>query len=243
MIDAIDPQPGDRVLELAAGTGDAGLLAAELIQPGGTLICSDFVPEMLTGAQEWARELGVRNVRFRLIDATSIDEPAASLDGVLCRWGYMLIGDPDAALRETRRVLRPGARLALAAWTAPEENPWSALPQHAVRERGLVEPVEPGAPGQYAWARPGLIAERLEAAGFVEHRVEALAFTQHHASFDAWWASTRDLARGLDDALNAVDAATVAEVREEVRRAAEPYVQPDGSVALPARTWVAAAVA
>jgi len=57
MIDAIDPQPGDTLLELAAGTGDTGLLAAELIEPGGTLICSDFSPEMLQTAQRRAEEL------------------------------------------------------------------------------------------------------------------------------------------------------------------------------------------
>jgi ubiquinone/menaquinone biosynthesis C-methylase UbiE len=129
MIDAIDPQPGETLLELAAGTGDTGLLAAELIEPGGTLICSDFSPEMLAVARRRAEELGVTNVRFKQIDAeTSIDVEAASIDGVLCRWGYMLMADPESALRETRRVLKPGARVALAAWAHAEANPWSVLP-------------------------------------------------------------------------------------------------------------------
>ena len=74
MIDAIDPQPGQSLLELAAGTGDTGLLAAELIAPTGTLISSDFAPEMLQAAQRRAEELGIGNVRFKQIDAdTSID--------------------------------------------------------------------------------------------------------------------------------------------------------------------------
>src|SRR5919197_4126079 len=99
MIDAIAPQPGHTILELAAGIGDTGFLAAELIQPGGTLICSDIVPEMLSAAQRRAEALGIRNVRFRQIDAQRpIDQAAASLDAVLCRWGFMLMDDPDAAL-------------------------------------------------------------------------------------------------------------------------------------------------
>jgi ubiquinone/menaquinone biosynthesis C-methylase UbiE len=99
MIDALDPQPGQTLLELAAGTGDTGLLAAELIEPGGTLISSDFSPEMLQVAQRRAEELGVSNVRFKQIDAdTSIDIEAGSIDGVLCRWGYMLMADPENAL-------------------------------------------------------------------------------------------------------------------------------------------------
>src|SRR5205085_830493 len=52
MIDALQPQPGQTILELAAGVGEVGFLAAELITPNGTLICSDYVPEMLTAAQE-----------------------------------------------------------------------------------------------------------------------------------------------------------------------------------------------
>ena len=79
--EALDPQPGDTLLELAAGPGDTGFLAAELIRPGGTLISSDFAPEMLTVAQERAAKLGITNVRFKQIDAeTSIDIEAASID-------------------------------------------------------------------------------------------------------------------------------------------------------------------
>src|SRR5215211_1549732 len=69
MIDAIEPQPGQTLLELAAGTGDTGFLAAELVEPGGTLISSDFSPEMLAAARRRAEELGVANVRFKQIDA------------------------------------------------------------------------------------------------------------------------------------------------------------------------------
>ena len=140
MVDALELQPGHEVLELAAGTGEVGFLAAEQIQPGGTLVSSDFVPEMITVAQGRAERLGITNVRFRQIDAESIDQPAASLDGVLCRWGYMLMADGEAALRETRRILRPGARVALAAWTGPSENPWASIPT-----RELVEPRPHGA--------------------------------------------------------------------------------------------------
>ena len=105
MVDALGLQAGHEVLELAAGTGEVGFLAAEQIAPTGTLISSDFAPEMITAAQARAEKLGITNVRFRQIDAESIDQPAATLDGVLCRWGYMLMADPEAARRETRRIL------------------------------------------------------------------------------------------------------------------------------------------
>jgi SAM-dependent methyltransferase len=244
MVDAIAPQPGDRVLELAAGPGDTGFLAAELIRPGGELITSDFVPEMLTVAQERAKALGIDNVRFKQIDAeTSIDVEAASIDAVLCRWGFMLMVEPVTALQESRRVLKPGGRLALAAWADPEANPWAAIPARELIRRGLEERPEPGAPAQFAWAPEGVIAERIEEAGFVDYEVGAVDFEYAFDSLDEWLAGTRDLSMRFAAAEAAMDDATRAEVQAAIRDAAAPFTAGDGSIALPARTWVAVASA
>jgi SAM-dependent methyltransferase len=243
MVDALDLQPGHEVLELAAGTGEVGFLAAEQIQPGGTLISSDFVPEMITVAQARAERLGITNVRFRQIDAESIDQPAASLDGVLCRWGYMLMADGEAALRETRRILRPGARVALAAWAGPGENPWASIPTGELVRRGHMDRPDPDGPGQFAWARNGIIEERLDGAGFGEHEVDVVDFIQAFPSFDDWIATQRGLASRFREALDGLDAAERDDLLAAVREQALPYVQEDGSLALPARTWVAWAAA
>jgi SAM-dependent methyltransferase len=244
MIDALDLQPGQRLLELAAGTGDTGLLAAELIEPGGELISSDFSPEMLQVAQRRAQELSVRNVRFKQIDAaTSIDIEAGSIDGVLCRWGYMLMADGENALRETRRVLRPGGRVALAAWAAPEHNPWSALPAGELIKRGLLEPPDPDAPGQFAWARPGLIAELLDGAGFTEHHVEALDFPMDFRSPADWWATILGCSNRMATAVAEAGDDVVDAIGEALDRHAETFRRSDGTLSVPARTWVAWATA
>ncbi len=243
MVDALELQPGYEVLELAAGTGEVGFLAAEQIAPGGTLISSDFVPEMITAAQQRAEQMGITNVRFRQIDAEGIDQPAASLDGVLCRWGYMLMADGEAALQETRRVLKPGAHVALAAWTSPSENPWASIPGSELVERGHLERPDPDAPGQFAWARAGTIEEHLEAAGFGEHLVETVDFVFIHPSFDAWIATTRDFASRFRGALDGLPAAEREDAIASIRERALEYVQEDGSLVLPARSWVAVASA
>jgi len=244
LVDALGPQPGDTLLELAAGPGDTGFLAAEAIEPGGTLIVSDFVPEMLNVAQERAAALGLANVRFKQIDAeTSIDVEAASIDGVLCRWGYMLMADPVTALQETRRVLKSGARVALAAWTGPDDNLWSALPARELIRRGLEERPDPAAPGQFAWAPDGVIAERLEEAGFVDYEVAAVDFALRYESVEDWWDATRDMSMRFADAAAAMDAQTAAEVQAALREAAAPFTDEQGVITIPARTWTAVATA
>lgn len=245
MVDLVAPQPGHAVLELAAGIGDLGFLAAELVEPGGTLICSDFSPEMLNEAQQRAEELGLRNVRFKQIDAESIDLDAGSVDGVLCRWGFMLMADPSAALRETRRVLRPGGRLALAAWTGTGENLWSALPGRELVRRGLMERPDPQAPGQFAWADARRIEAFLTDAGFVEDlEIGRVAFSFAYRSFDDWWTAQRALSSAFAETVDGLDAETRDEVRAAVREAAAPFeTGAGGALEIPAVTWVAAATA
>jgi SAM-dependent methyltransferase len=241
MIDAIAPQPGQALLDLAAGIGDAGFLAAELIEPGGELITSDIVPEMLTAAQRRADALGIRNVRFRQIDAESIDQRAASLDGVLCRWGYMLMPDGAAALKETRRVLRVGGRVALAAWTSADDNRWSSLPVGLLIERGLVEPSDPDQPGQFAWGADGVVAEQLEAAGFVDYVVDTVDFAMPYESARDWWDTSQRMGIRVQEAAAAMDEAAEESLLAELETAAAQWAAEDGSLKIPARTWVAAA--
>jgi ubiquinone/menaquinone biosynthesis C-methylase UbiE len=243
LVEAVDPQPGQTILDLAAGVGDTGFLAAELIQPGGTLITADFSPDMLSAAQRRAQRLGVTNARFRQMDANlPLDQPAASLDGVLCRWGYMLLNDGEDALRETRRTLKRGAAVALAAWTAADENLWSAAPGWILERRGVLGPAPPG-PGQFAWAEPGAVADHMEAAGFVEPRVERIALDFRFADVDEWWTHVIQTSARVGEADRGLGFATRSDVLADLERAAEPFEQPDGTLVIPGATWVATATA
>ncbi|HYM46552.1 MAG TPA: methyltransferase domain-containing protein [Solirubrobacteraceae bacterium] len=243
MLDAVSPQPGERVLELAAGLGETGMLAAELVAPLGGVIVSDQAEAMLDGARARAGELGLSNVEFQVLGAEWIDLPLASVDVVLCRWGYMLMADPPAALAETRRVLRPAGRLALAVWDAVQHNPWALLPSMELIERGLQAPPAAGAPGPFALGDPERVPELLAQAGFAEIDVQALDVTHRHASFDAFWETTLDLSRVFHDAVFSRPESEIAEIRAGLGARLQPYVQPDGTLVISGRTLVASASA
>lgn len=243
MVEAIHPQPGHRVLELAAGAGDTGFLAAELIAPGGKLISSDHVAEMVDQARARAAELGLGDVEFRVLDAEWIDLPTATVDGVLARWLYMLLLDPAAALRETRRVLRPGGRVALSAWAAPEDNPWAAAPAAALIARGALEPPDPDAPNMFGLREPERIVALLEQAGFTEIEVDRVEVAFRYRSLDDWWDTQLDISTSLGEAVAALTPAQRDELREELDERLAAHVAPDGSVSLPGVTNVAAASA
>ncbi len=172
LVGELRQQPGETVLELGAGTGEPGFEAAAILGEDGRLISTDFSPEMVEVARRRGSELGLGNVDYRVIDAERIELDSGSVDGVLCQSTYMLVTDPAAALAETRRVLRPGGRLALSVWGAPERNPWASIGGVILVERGHMPPPEPEAPGVFSMASEERTRALLDGAGFRSVRTE-----------------------------------------------------------------------
>jgi ubiquinone/menaquinone biosynthesis C-methylase UbiE len=122
MLQRLAPAPGQAILELAAGTGVVGFAAA-LVGSGGRVIVSDFSEAMVAVAERRAAEVGLENVECCVLDAERLELPDVAVDGVLCRWGYMLMADHEAAFVETRRVLRHGGRLSCAVFAGRSRTP------------------------------------------------------------------------------------------------------------------------
>jgi SAM-dependent methyltransferase len=243
MVSAVAPEPGQLVLDLAAGPGETGFVAAQRIGPSGTLISSDQAEEMVAVARRRAAELGLPNVRFEVFDAQQIELESGSVDVVLCRWGYMLVARPAAALRETRRVLRKGGRVALAVWDRPERNLWMAAPAMALVSRGALPMPDPGAPGPFSMADAERLEQQLAEAGFSGIEVARIEYPSSYSSFEQYWEMSTDLAAPIAAALAALEGDGAIEVREAVRGVLGQFEAVDGSLAVPASTIVAAATA
>jgi ubiquinone/menaquinone biosynthesis C-methylase UbiE len=192
MLRELAPGPGDTVLELAAGPGGTGFAAATLVGENGRVISTDFSPAMVEVARRRAAELGLENVEHRAMDAENIDLADDSVDGVLCRFGYMLMPDPAAALSETRRVLRPGGHLALAVWSLPERNPWLSIAGRMFVQRGYVPPPEPGAPSVFEMANEDHTRGLLQDAGFTDVRIEEVPVRFVYRDVDDYVATAND---------------------------------------------------
>jgi ubiquinone/menaquinone biosynthesis C-methylase UbiE len=241
MIAAARLLPGQRVLDLAAGPGEVGFLAARLIEPGGALICSDQSEAMVELARARGAQLGLTNVEYRVLGGEWIDLELASVDVVLCRWGYMLMVDPAAALRETRRVLRSNGRVVLAVWDALERNPWSAIPTALLIEHGLATERQPGAPGPFALGDAQLLRSMLEGAGFTDILVDAIDIPREAAEFDSWWATHLDLSMSTRAAFERADETQTEAIEAELAARLARYTAASGAISVPGRTLVAVA--
>lgn len=253
LVDALRLKDGCAVLDIAAGIGETGLIAAQRVLPHGNVILADQAEAMVNAAKQRADELQLDHVQARQLNAESLDLQTASLDGVLCRWGLMLLVDPSAALGEWRRVLRSGGRLSLAVWDEAGRNPWASLLAQVLMERGVTDAPQQGSddspradehePGMFALADEGRLRELIEDAGFTEVRVDSLPLVRRHQSFAELWECTLDMSPGAHDAVMSLPPAEIPLIAAAVADAFAPFTAEDGSLAIPACTLLASAEA
>ena len=233
MLAALDARPGETILELAAGAGDTGFLAARQVGPTGRVISTDFAPAMVDAARRRAAELGLDNVEFRVVDAESLVLDTDSVDGILCRWGYMLMGDPATALRESRRVLRPKGKLVFSVWAEPARNPWASVVGRLLVEGGHMPPPEPEAPGIFALAEPERIARLVAGAGFERHQVEEVEAPIRFRGFGDYWDFVLYAAGGLSITISRLSDGEREALRAAVQRNVARFAEQNGGVSFP----------
>jgi len=228
MLERLAAQPGQTLLELGAGTGETGLLAARLVDPGGRVILTDRSTAMLAAAERRAQELGLSNVELRALDMEAIDLPEAAADGVLCRLALMLVPDTAAALAGIRRVLRPGGRLIATVWDAVERNPWAPALWEVIERMTDLPPARPGGPGMFSLGDAGGIEALLADAGFREIAVERIAIEWRYDDFESYWRTQSSLNGSLSQLLPTLPQEERDLLADAVRKAVERFRSPEG---------------
>src|SRR5262245_31677360 len=227
MVSHLEPRAGQRVLEIASGPGETGFLAAPLLG-SGRLVCTDIAQGMVDAARKRGAELGIGNVDYRVLDAQAMDLADASFNGILCRWGFMLMPDPAAAFRECRRVLVPGGRLVFAVFTAPQENPFASIPGRILVEQGLLAPSSAEwNPGILALADRSQLQALLDGANFASTHIEAVDMAWKFADADAYWNWLLDVT-ALGPLIRSLPDAARSAVRATVDQRLEPFAGANG---------------
>lgn len=228
MLELARLRPGQRVLDVAAGAGEPAASAAERVGPEGHVLATDISEGIVALALEVARERGLRQVQARAMDGEQPDLPDASFDAVLCRLGLMYMPHPVAALREWRRVLAAGGRVAVVVFSTPERNPWGAVPAAVIRRRARLAPPVAGQPGPFALGGAGVLEGAMRAAGFAAPEVAAVPAPHAAASAAEFVRVAREAFGGFNAMMAGLPPQEQASAWDEVESAMRRFEAPGG---------------
>jgi ubiquinone/menaquinone biosynthesis C-methylase UbiE len=231
MLDLAGIGAGDRILDVAAGTGEQTLAAARRVGPTGSVLATDISASMLAVAADVLLQEGWSNVETLVADAQRLDLPPGSFDAAISRFGVMLIPAHQEALSAIRRALRPGGKLAAMVWSMAERNPFLALPREILQARGMLPPPEPGQleAGPFALGTPDALATVFRQAGFRDVVIEPVAirwrFPSVAATLDYYRLNVAAMRREIADRLQG---AAGEQVFAEIEQALDRFRGPDG---------------
>jgi ubiquinone/menaquinone biosynthesis C-methylase UbiE len=234
-------RPGDRVLDIASGTGEPAISAAQLAGPDGAVIGTDLVEEMLAYARKKALDAGLGNIEFRCIDGETLEFAPESFDAVTIRWGLMFMPDPVACLKRAHKVMKTNARIALACWSSLEKSPFfSVIMQTLGNYMDLPKP-PPGTPGIFAFADPQRLQGVIESAGFRNIELHELEINVVEvADGRAYWEAISDLAAPIMMLVRQLEDSIRSTFVEELVATVDACKQGD-TLCMSGTTWIAAA--
>jgi ubiquinone/menaquinone biosynthesis C-methylase UbiE len=185
-VERLELAPGARVLDVCCGSGASAIPAAEIVGPGGSVIGVDLAENLLELARAKAKQRRLNNIDFQTGDLTNLTFPDDSFDAVVCVFGIFFVPDMEAALRELKRVLRSGGRLAITTWGPRFFEPATTVFWNSVRS------VRPDLyKGFNPWDRISEVKQLrtlLNAAGLPESEIVPESDRQPVNSPDDWWA-------------------------------------------------------
>lgn len=215
----LQPAPGQKVLDICAGTGVASLALAQLVGPRGRVFAIDLSEAMLARLEEKKRKFGLEHIDIHVMDASRPEFRSGYFDHVVSSFGIFFMPDMASALREWVRVLRPGGRLMFTAFAASAFEPCKTLFFERLKSYG-VEPAPAMSPARQLYD-PAECRRLAESAGLRDVQVETEQLGYHLRNPQDWWeiiwfTGLRNFVQGLaPDALAAFRAAHLAEVESK----------------------------
>jgi SAM-dependent methyltransferase len=232
LLDAVEAGPGVRLLDVASGPGYVVAAAAER---GAIATGVDFSAPMIAEA---ARRYSKMN--FRHGDAEALPFGENSFDAVTMNFGLLHLGDPDKALAEARRVLRPGGRFAFTVWAKPEETAGFGITLGAIQTHGNMRVPLPDGPPFFRFSDWAESNRSLAAAGFTDTAIKKIPQTWRLPSVDALFEAMQAATVRTAGLLKHQTPEALRSIRVMMRNACGLY-QRNGAVELPMPAILAAA--
>jgi SAM-dependent methyltransferase len=215
--------PGHTALDLACGTGQPAFLVARRVAPSGKVIAVDIAADMVEACGRLAHIEGIENVEVREGDMHELRGiPDSSIDAVTLGFALMFSPDPVRVVRELHRVMRPGARFALAVWGDAARNAFLNTMFGSIGEVLGARPPDPKAPGPNRLAPPGELEAVLRAGGFTDVRSEIVEMTLVSESRAEYWQTFLDLGAPARRAVEAAGPERAERIREKFFAALGP---------------------
>ncbi len=230
-----DLKKTDRVLDVSTGTGEPGLTAATRV---AQVVATDVAEDMVEIARKNAETKGLRNFQVKVTDAEALPYSDNEFDAAICRLGVMYFANPAAGVKEMARVIKPGRKLALAAWSEPAKNPWATTAAVVINQLLNLPTPASDAPGVFRCSRPGLLTELLVQAGMQEVNQIEITGEGVFDSPEHYWKFVTDVVAPVATPLSKTDEATREQAKQAVMEATKSY-QKDGKIIFPWACWVA----
>jgi ubiquinone/menaquinone biosynthesis C-methylase UbiE len=229
MLDLARIGVGSQVLDVAAGAGEPAITAAARVGPTGRVLATDISSNILAFAEQAAAARGVGDlVETCVLDGENLELADASFDAVISRLGLMYFPDRQRGLAEMRRVLRPGGRVAIVAFSTPERNGVLAVPVSIIRRRAQLPAAAPGQPGPFSMGAPGLMEQELRGAGLRDVEVRVVPSPARLASAAECLRLERESFGALHQMLAGLTVAEREEAWAEVGTALQQFEGPGG---------------
>ena len=217
------------VLDVATGTGEPALSIANLVGPEGKVVGTDAVPEMVEAARREGSRRKLQNASFEVAFSDSLPFPANTFDAAVSRFGVMFFPSPVGCVRDVLRVLKPGARIAMAVWHFAERNPFDHTVSQVVERYVESTATTQGSPDMFRFAKPGVLLAVLSRAGATVTSERLLQFSiRASMSVEDFWTLRSEMSEKLRTKLAPLSKPQIAELKREVIEALSVYSSESG---------------